>query len=103
MVAGFSSNGCGPAVLRRWLPRSTCGSRALRHQQSCDVGSTTSRTDGRSSSADISRNYALTRGALEPIVERVGAGQVTFVFASRELQLNNAVALKEYVERNVVG
>ena len=41
--------------------------------------------------------------ALEPIVERVGAGQVTFVFASRELQLNNAVALKEYVERNVVG
>ena len=37
--------------------------------------------------------------SLEPIVERVRAGQVTFVFASRETQFNNAVALKEYVER----
>ncbi len=37
--------------------------------------------------------------SLELIVERVRAGQVTFVFASRELRFNNAVALKEYVER----
>ena len=28
-----------------------------------------------------------------------GAGEVTFVFASRELRFNNAVALKEYLER----
>ena len=41
-------------------------------------------------------------GALESIVERVGVGQVTFVFASRELRFNNAVALKEYVERKRV-
>jgi len=37
--------------------------------------------------------------ALAPIRERVEAGPVTFVFASRELRFNNAVALKEYVER----
>lgn len=35
---------------------------------------------------------------LLPILERVQAGQVTFVFASRELRFNNAAALKEYVE-----
>ncbi len=39
------------------------------------------------------------RESLEPILERVRAGRVTFVFASRESQFNNAVALKEYVER----
>ncbi len=37
--------------------------------------------------------------SLEPILERVRAGRVTFIFASRELRFNNAVALKEYVER----
>ena len=37
--------------------------------------------------------------SLHPIFERVSAGQVTFVFASREFRLNNAIALKEYVER----
>ncbi len=39
------------------------------------------------------------REALEPILERLRAGRVTFVFASRESRFNNAVALKEYVER----
>ncbi len=37
--------------------------------------------------------------SLDPILERVRDGKVTFVFASRESRLNNAVALKEYVER----
>lgn len=37
--------------------------------------------------------------SLRPIVERARAGQVTFVFASRESQFNNAVALKELVDR----
>ncbi len=37
--------------------------------------------------------------SLHPIHERVRAGRVTFVFASRESRFNNAVALKEYVER----
>jgi uncharacterized protein YeaO (DUF488 family) len=41
------------------------------------------------------------RESLEPIVDRVGAGRVTFVFASRELRFNNAVALKEYMERTI--
>lgn len=39
--------------------------------------------------------------ALQALVERVDAGPVTFVFASRELRFNNAVALKEYVERGL--
>ncbi len=37
--------------------------------------------------------------SLEPILERVRAGRVTFVFASREMRFNNAVALKEHLER----
>ena len=39
--------------------------------------------------------------SLEPILARVREGPVTFVFASREVRFNNAVALKEYVEREV--
>ena len=35
---------------------------------------------------------------IEPILERVHAGPTTFVFSSRELRLNNAVALREFVE-----
>ena len=37
-------------------------------------------------------------GAVEPILERLRAGRVTFIFASRETRFNNAVALKDYVE-----
>ena len=37
---------------------------------------------------------------LSPIVKRTQTENVTFVFASREEQFNNAVALKEYVERH---
>lgn len=37
--------------------------------------------------------------ALEAILQRLRAGRVTFVFASRELRFNNAVALKAYLER----
>ena len=39
--------------------------------------------------------------SLRPIVERVQAGRVSFIFASRELRFNNAVALKEYVEGTI--
>ena len=39
--------------------------------------------------------------ALNSIRERLGKGPVTFVFGSRELQHNNAVALKEYLERTI--
>lgn len=35
---------------------------------------------------------------LEPVRECLRAGPVTFVFASKELRFNNAVALKEYLE-----
>ena len=37
--------------------------------------------------------------SLEQILKRTRAGRVTFVFGSRELRFNNAVALKEYMER----
>jgi len=37
--------------------------------------------------------------AWEPILERLRAGRVTFVFASRESRHNNAVALKAFLER----
>ena len=33
------------------------------------------------------------------ILDRARSGPVTFVFASRELRFNNAVALKAYIER----
>jgi uncharacterized protein YeaO (DUF488 family) len=39
--------------------------------------------------------------AVETILERVRAGRVTFVFASKELRYNNAVALKQYVKRRL--
>jgi len=48
------------------------------------------------------RYFAELRGrkaALEPIRERLAEDRVTFVFGSRELEFNNAVALKEYLER----
>jgi len=35
--------------------------------------------------------------ALRPLVEEAGAGHVTFVFASKEVRFNNAVALEEYL------
>jgi uncharacterized protein YeaO (DUF488 family) len=37
--------------------------------------------------------------SLHPILDRARNQRVTLVFGSRELQFNNAVALKEYVER----
>jgi len=37
--------------------------------------------------------------ALVPILDRVRAGRVTFVFASREPRFNNAIVLKAFVER----
>ncbi len=37
--------------------------------------------------------------AIELLRQRMGDRPVTFVFASRQLRLNNAVALKEFLER----
>ncbi len=41
------------------------------------------------------------REELEPVLERVRRGHVTFVFGSREERFNNAVALREFVKRRV--
>lgn len=38
-------------------------------------------------------------GVLDPLRPLLGNGSVTFVYASREREFNNAVALKEYVGR----
>ena len=46
------------------------------------------------------KELASCEEALQPIRERVRAGRVTFVFASREQRFNNAVALKEYVQKS---
>ena len=40
-----------------------------------------------------------TPEALKQIRDQAEAGQVTFVFSSRETRFNNAVALKEYLEQ----
>jgi uncharacterized protein YeaO (DUF488 family) len=45
------------------------------------------------------RELESRRDALQPILERAREGHLTFVFASRETRFNNAVALKEYLER----
>lgn len=37
--------------------------------------------------------------ALAPLLEQVRGGPVTFVFGAREMRFNNAVALKQYLER----
>jgi uncharacterized protein YeaO (DUF488 family) len=53
--------------------------------------------------ADFKRKYfkelRSREESLAPIVESLRAGKVTFVFASREIRFNNAVALKEYLEQ----
>jgi len=37
-------------------------------------------------------------GMPEPLEEKIKTGRVTLLYSSKELQLNNAVALKEYLE-----
>ena len=41
------------------------------------------------------------RESLEPVLERLRTGPVTFVFSSREKRFNNAVALRDYLERSM--
>lgn len=39
--------------------------------------------------------------ALEELVEKAQSGQVTLVFSAKDIQHNNAVVLKEYLERRL--
>lgn len=39
--------------------------------------------------------------ALEPILEGIRSGPVTFVFASKETRFNNASALRDYVAKKI--
>jgi uncharacterized protein YeaO (DUF488 family) len=43
------------------------------------------------------RELRAGKESLEPILDRVRSGRVTFVFSSREVRFNNAVALREYL------
>ncbi len=52
------------------------------------------------------RYYAELRarpGALRPLVEAARKGPVTLIFSSHDEEHNNAVALKEYLERRLKG
>jgi len=40
-------------------------------------------------------------GQVEDILAEVGAGDVTFLYSAKEERLNNAVALKEYIESKI--
>ena len=42
-------------------------------------------------------------GALDPLLEQVRAGKVTFVYGSRETRFNNAAALREFVLQALRG
>lgn len=44
----------------------------------------------------------VNRVYLQPILDRVHAGTVTLVYSSKEQRLNNATALKEFIESSVV-
>ena len=102
------SDGCRILVERLWprglskqdakidlWPKETAPSTELRRWFSHDPDKWT----------EFKRRYfeelSARKESLEPIFERVREGRVTFVFASRELRFNNAVALKEYVEREI--
>ena len=54
---------------------------------------------------EFKRRYLAELRVREPVVElileRLAAGPVTFVFAARETRFNNAVALKEFLERRI--
>ncbi len=58
-----------------------------------------SRISGQSSSRRYLEELRHRSEALQPLLERVKNGPVTFVFASRETRFNNAVVLKEYVDQ----
>jgi uncharacterized protein YeaO (DUF488 family) len=47
-----------------------------------------------SDAAELDANF----DQVEEIVKEVQAGVVTFLYSSKEEQLNNAVALKQYIE-----
>lgn len=49
--------------------------------------------------AELSRNPDLLR----PILEKMSAGAVTFVYAAKDAEQNNAAALKEYIESGVTA
>ncbi|MER3398272.1 MAG: DUF488 domain-containing protein [Chloroflexota bacterium] len=41
--------------------------------------------------------------ALKPLLEAARAGDITLLFSARDLEHNNAVALKEYLEARLTG
>ena len=47
------------------------------------------------------RELAPQSAALEQLVERARAGRVTLVFGAKDTEHNNAVALKEHLERRL--
>jgi len=54
--------------------------------------------------AEFKRKYVAeleaNREALNAFLKQIGRGKITFLFSSKEARLNNALALKEYVEQH---
>jgi uncharacterized protein YeaO (DUF488 family) len=51
----------------------------------------------------VFRELGTVAEAVEVLLERVRGGPVTFLFSSKELDINNARALKEYVESRLTA
>ncbi len=81
---------------------SICGSRKLRQATICERGSATIPTN-----EEFKRRYFSEldgrRQLVDQLAEKISEGTVTFLFAAKEERFNNAVALKEYLEKKPEG
>ena len=101
MVVASWSTASGHGASPRTTSRSTPGSRTWRRAPSCRkwFGHDPKKWD------EFRKRYAQEleqrSDALEELVERAGAGHVTLVFGAKDTEHNNAVALKEQLERRL--
>jgi uncharacterized protein DUF488 len=93
-----SSTASGRAASPRKRSGSTTGSRSWRRARRCENGSATIRR-WEEFRARYFRELDGQGPALEALARRAVEGQVTLVFAARDSERNNAVALKDYLER----
>jgi len=68
-------------------------------QLSCANGSAMILKNGRSLNSDITMSCYKKERLLKDAFEDILKENITFVYASKEEEFNNAVALKEYVEK----
>ena len=101
MVAAFWSTASGRAASPRMTSRSTPGSRTWRRAPSFRkwFGHDPAKWD------EFRKRYAREleqrSEALEELLEKARAGRVTLIFSAKDTQHNNAVALREHLERRL--